>query len=59
MRAVVFVEPGRVEVADLPDPVLEGPTDAVVRVTRAAICGSDLHFLHGKTPTSSGAGLGH
>ena len=59
MRAVVFVEPGRVEVADLPDFVLRGPTDAVVRVTRAAICGSDLHFLHGKTPTSSGAGLGH
>jgi threonine dehydrogenase-like Zn-dependent dehydrogenase len=59
MRAVVFVEPGRVEVTDLPEPVLEGPTDAVVRVTRAAICGSDLHFLHGKTPTSPGAGMGH
>lgn len=59
MRAVVFVEPGRVEVADLPDPVIGSPTDAVVRVTRAAICGSDLHFLHGKTPTAPGASLGH
>lgn len=59
MRAVVFVEPGRVEVSDLPEPVLEGPGDAIVRVTRAAICGSDLHFLHGKTPTSPGASLGH
>ena len=59
MRAVVFVEPGRVEVADVPDPVLEESTDAVVRVSCAAICGSDLHFLHGKTPTAPGASLGH
>jgi len=59
MRAVVFVEPGRVDVADVPDPDLKEPTDALVRVTRAAICGSDLHFLHGKTPTVRGEVLGH
>ena len=59
MRAVVFAEPGRVEVADVPDPVVREPTDALVRVTRAAICGSDLHFLHGKTPTVPGEVLGH
>ncbi|MET0801662.1 MAG: alcohol dehydrogenase catalytic domain-containing protein [Actinomycetota bacterium] len=59
MRAVCFVEAGRVEVGDVADPRLEAPTDAVVRVTRAAICGSDLHFLHGKTPTTAGASLGH
>lgn len=59
MRAVVFAEPGRVEVADVPDPVVREPTDALVRVTRAAICGSDLHFLHGKTPTGRGEVLGH
>ncbi len=59
MRAVVFAEPGRVEVAEVADPVVREPTDALVRVTRAAICGSDLHFLHGKTPTARGGVLGH
>jgi threonine dehydrogenase-like Zn-dependent dehydrogenase len=59
MRAVVFVEPGTVEVTDVPEPSLREPTDAIVRVTRAAICGSDLHFLHGKTPTAPGEVLGH
>ena len=59
MRAVVLVEPGRVAVADVPDPSVERPTDAVVRVTRAAICGSDLHLLHGKTPSAPGTVMGH
>ena len=59
MRAVVFAGPGRVEVAEVPDPVVREPTDALVRMTRAAICGSDLHFVHGKTPTAPGEVLGH
>jgi 2-desacetyl-2-hydroxyethyl bacteriochlorophyllide A dehydrogenase len=59
VRAVVFAEVGRVRVADVPDPVIEEPGDAVVRVTLAAICGSDLHFLHGKAPVEPGEGLGH
>lgn len=59
MRAVVYAEPGRVEVTDVPPPFLEQPTDALVRVTRSAICGSDLHFLHAKTPTAPGRVLGH
>ncbi|HWC71855.1 MAG TPA: IMP dehydrogenase, partial [Actinomycetota bacterium] len=42
MRAAVLAEPGRVEVTDVPDPELRHPTDAIVRVTRTAICGSDL-----------------
>ncbi|HVF08905.1 MAG TPA: alcohol dehydrogenase catalytic domain-containing protein [Actinomycetota bacterium] len=59
MRAVVFAEPGRVEVSDVPGPLIRHPADALVRVTRAAICGSDLHFLHAKTPTAPGQVLGH
>ena len=59
MRAVVFVGPGKVAVADVPAPTLVEPTDALVRVTRSAICGSDLHFLHAKTPTAPGEVLGH
>ena len=56
MRAVVFAEPGRVEVADVPDPMIREPTDALVLVTRAAICGSDLHFLHAQDPHRAGGG---
>jgi threonine dehydrogenase-like Zn-dependent dehydrogenase len=37
----------------------EEPADAVVRVTRTAICGSDLHFFHGKAPIEPGDVLGH
>ncbi len=46
-------------VADVPEPVVESPGDAVVRITLAAICGSDLHYLHGKTPLEPGGGIGH
>ena len=59
MRAVVVAERGRVEVADVADPMLKAPTDAIVRVTRAAICGSDLHVLHGKVPVEPGETVGH
>ena len=59
MRAVVFAGIGAVEVRDVPAPVLEDDGDAIVRVTRTAICGSDLHFLHGKTPIEPGETLGH
>ena len=45
--------------ADVPDPQIQDPGDAVVRVTRAAICGSDLHYLHGKTPLEPGGVIGH
>lgn len=59
MRAVVFDGPGRVRVAEVPDPSLQAPTDAIVRVLRTAICGSDLHFLHAKAPIEPGEVLGH
>jgi threonine dehydrogenase-like Zn-dependent dehydrogenase len=59
VKAVVFEDVGRVRVDDLPDPGIEEPTDAVMRVTASAICGSDLHFLHGKAPLLPGEPLGH
>ena len=59
MRAVVFEDVGRVRVDDVAEPVIEEPGDAVMRVTRSAICGSDLHFFHGKAPMSQGEGIGH
>jgi threonine dehydrogenase-like Zn-dependent dehydrogenase len=59
MRGVVFDGVGRVRVTDLADPEIEAPGDAIVRVTRSAICGSDLHLLHGKAPMEPGEPLGH
>jgi 2-desacetyl-2-hydroxyethyl bacteriochlorophyllide A dehydrogenase len=59
MRAVVAAGVGAVEVVDVPDPLIEEPTDAIVRVRLAGICGSDLHFFHGKAPVEPGGQLGH
>ncbi|MDO5633808.1 MAG: alcohol dehydrogenase catalytic domain-containing protein [Micrococcus sp.] len=42
MRGVIMEAPGHVVVADRPDPVIEQPTDAIIRVTAACVCGSDL-----------------
>ena len=59
MKAVVFEGVGKVAVRDVPDAHIEDPRDAVVRVTLSAICGSDLHFLHGKAPMDPGETIGH
>src|SRR5919201_1345438 len=59
MRAVVSGGVGRVRVDDIPDPKIEASKDAIVRVTRAGICGSDLHLVHGKAPIEPGEQLGH
>src|SRR3954463_14098547 len=44
MRAVTFHGKRDVRVDDVPDPVIEEPTDAIVRITSTALCGSDLHL---------------
>ena len=60
MRALTFADIGRVEMADVPRPSVEEPGDVVVRVTSTAICGSDLHVLHGRIPGMTPGGiLGH
>ncbi|HEV2756600.1 MAG TPA: alcohol dehydrogenase catalytic domain-containing protein [Actinomycetota bacterium] len=60
MRAVVYAGPGRVAVEDVPAPRVEEPGDAVVEVSKTAICGSDLHLLDGKTPgMQPGSVIGH
>lgn len=47
MKAVVFHGIGDIRVDEVPEPVIEQPTDAVVRLTASAICGTDLHFIRG------------
>ncbi len=48
MRAVTYQGVRRVSVEDVPKPVLQSSTDAIIRVTLSAICGSDLHVFHGR-----------
>jgi threonine dehydrogenase-like Zn-dependent dehydrogenase len=60
MRAISYLGPKRVRVIDKPRPRIEHPGDAIVRVTRSAICGSDLHLYHGLVPdTRVGCTFGH
>lgn len=60
MKGVVYRGPGRVAVEDLAEPRVEQPRDAVVRVTRAAVCGTDLHPYRGDLPGfAAGTVLGH
>jgi threonine dehydrogenase-like Zn-dependent dehydrogenase len=60
MKAVVYQGPGRVGVEEVAEPRLQEPSDALVKVGVAAICGSDLHLLNGKTPgMREGGVIGH
>jgi threonine dehydrogenase-like Zn-dependent dehydrogenase len=60
MKALCWHGKGDVRIDTVPDPKIENPRDAIVRVTRTAICGSDLHLLDGYMPTmEKGDVLGH
>jgi hypothetical protein len=59
VRATVYHAPGDVRVENVPDPKLVDPTDAVVRVTHACICGSDLWFYRGEAKWEPGWRTGH
>jgi threonine dehydrogenase-like Zn-dependent dehydrogenase len=50
---------GDVRVENVPDPVLREPTDAIVRVVRTCICGSDLHPYHNMPASEHGTPVGH
>ena len=60
MLAMDYRGPYRVRAEEKPMPVIEHPRDAIVRVTRTCICGSDLHLYHGLVPdTRIGMTFGH
>src|SRR4051812_3180170 len=60
MLATTYRRPHKVRAEHVPDPVVEHPDDAIVRVTRSCICGSDLHLYHGLVPdTRVGSIFGH
>ena len=58
MRAAIFHEPRRIEAGERPDPSLREPTDAIVRVVLACVCGSDLWYYRGDSPFEPGP-IGH
>lgn len=59
MRATLIYGAGDVRVEDVPDPELVEPTDALVRVVRSCICGSDLWPYGSKASSEKGARIGH
>ena len=59
MRATVMYGAGDVRVETVPDPKLLQPTDAIVRVVRACVCGSDLHPYHSMPASEQGKPMGH
>lgn len=59
MKSVVIDTPGQVRVETLPDPGLSGSDGAIIEVSSAAICGSDLHFYEGDYPLGDPVPLGH
>src|SRR6478672_6633815 len=60
MLAMTYRGPYRVRIEKKPEPEIEHPNDAIVRVTRSCICGSDLHLYHGLVPdTRVGMTFGH
>ncbi len=60
MKGLVYSEPGKIELKEIPTPGIVKPTDALVKILKTTICGTDLGILHGKTPSvKAGTTLGH
>lgn len=59
MKALVFHHPKKVQVDQVPDPILKADDDIIVKVTSTAICGSDIHIYNGFMPQFKDMILGH
>jgi alcohol dehydrogenase len=60
MKALVYQGPGKMALEERPKPDITAPTDAIVKITKTTICGTDLHILKGDVPTCRpGRILGH
>lgn len=59
MRATTIHGTRDIRVSEVPDPVIEEPTDAVVRIVAGCVCGSDLWPYRGENPITPGATIGH
>ncbi|MGE5340179.1 MAG: zinc-binding dehydrogenase [Candidatus Omnitrophota bacterium] len=59
MKATIFQGPGKIEVQEVPDPVIQNPDEAIVKVTVCCICGSDLWPYRGLMAREAGSRIGH
>ena len=60
MKAYTYIDKGHFKLQDTPKPTLQDPKDAIVKVTLASICSSDLHIKHGSVPRAvTGVTVGH
>jgi len=60
MKALVYHSPGKRALENMPKPAIKSPTDAIVRIIKTTICGTDLHIMKGDVPTvTDGRILGH
>jgi alcohol dehydrogenase len=60
MKALTYAGPGKTAIVDKPIPKIENPNEAILRMVRTTICGTDLHIVRGEVPTADvGRTLGH
>lgn len=59
MRATTIHAPFDVRLSEVPDPRIEGPTDALIRIVAGCVCGSDLWSYRGESPIRPGSRIGH
>lgn len=59
MKTATFVEPGKVIIQELPKPQIQKPNDAIIKVLRACVCGSDLWWFRGLSQRKAGSVVGH
>ena len=60
MKALTYDGAGKIKVVDKPKPEIESPAQAIVKLVRTTICGTDLHIIKGDVPTvAQGRTLGH
>lgn len=59
MKATVFLEPGKMAIKEMPKPELNQENEAIIRVVRASVCGSDLWWYRGISKKEAGSAAGH
>ncbi len=59
MKAAIFIEPGKVEIKEVPKPQIDGDNQAIIRIVRASVCGSDLWWYRGISERQTDTFIGH
>jgi alcohol dehydrogenase len=59
MKTAVFIEPGKMAVQELPKPTIQDPKDAILKIVRACVCGSDLWWYRGISKRQANSPVGH